>query len=60
MYGLVAIIKKRLGLTPSLSTILQILSVTVFEKTPLPQALTATDIVEKTDEHNNQLMLFNV
>ena len=60
VYVLVAIIKKRLGLTPSLYTMLQILSVTMFEKTPLLQALTATDIAEKTNNNSNQLMLFKL
>jgi hypothetical protein len=60
VYVLVAIIKKRLGLTPSLYTILQILSVTMFEKTPLLQALTATDIAEKTHNNSNQLLLFKL
>jgi IS4 transposase len=38
VYVLVAIVKKRLGLKQSLYTILQILSVTLFEKTPILQA----------------------
>jgi IS4 transposase len=39
IYVLVAIVKKRLNLENSLYTILQILSVTLFEKTPVLQAL---------------------
>jgi len=39
VYLLVAILKKRLHLDLSLYTILQILSLTLFEKTPIPQAL---------------------
>ena len=39
VYLLVAILKKRLHLTSSPDTILQILSLTVFEKTPIQQAL---------------------
>ena len=39
VYALIAIIKKRLSLEPNLYTILQILSLTVFEKTPLDQLL---------------------
>jgi hypothetical protein len=39
VYLLVAILKKRLHLNSSLSTILQILSLTLFEKTPIAQAL---------------------
>jgi len=42
IYVLVAIVKKRLGLDQSLYTILQILSVTMFEKTPVFQALSGT------------------
>ena len=41
VYVLVAIIKKRLQLDLSLYTILQILSVTAFERSPLPQILSA-------------------
>src|SRR6266511_1176899 len=43
VYVLVAIVKKRLKLDRSLYTILQILSVTMFEKTPILQALSLTD-----------------
>ena len=60
IYVLVAIIKKRLALKPSLYTILQILSVTIFEKTPISQALTETDAIDKTDGNDNQLKLFNL
>ena len=59
IYVLVAIIKKRLGLEPSLYTILQILSVTMFEKLPLLQALMTNDANEFNDENGNQLELFN-
>jgi hypothetical protein len=58
-YVLVAIVKKKLQLNASLYTCLQILSVSVFEKTQLscapqpdePRTETATDV--------NQLILFN-
>ena len=43
VYVLVAIIKKRLYLEASLYTILQILSVTIFERLPLLQVLTESD-----------------
>ena len=59
VYVLIAIIKKRLTLEPSLYTILQILSVTMFEKTLLSQALTENDVFETIDENDNQLKLFN-
>lgn len=60
IYVLVAIIKKRLNLKPSLYTILQILSVTIFEKTPILQALTETDVIDENSENDNQLKLFNL
>jgi hypothetical protein len=58
VYVLVAIVKKRLNLTASLYEILQILSLTLFEKTPLDQLLakTITDEFQSTVE--NQLLLF--
>ena len=59
VYVLIAIIKKRLALEPSLYTILQILSVTMFEKTLLSQALTENDVFETIDGNDNQLKLFN-
>jgi hypothetical protein len=59
IYVLVAIIKKRLNLKPSLYTILQILSVTIFDKTPMLQALTETKIDNQNAENSNQLTLFN-
>ena len=43
VYVLVAIVRKRLGLEASLYQILQIFSVTLFEKTPILQALQASD-----------------
>lgn len=60
IYVLIAIIKKRLNLTPSLYTILQILSVTLFEKTPMPQALTTLDSIDEDITDHNQLKLFNL
>ena len=59
VYVLMAIIKKRLDLRTDLYTILQILSLTLFEKTPLDQMLTIHDY--KTDERDmcNQLNLFD-
>ncbi len=60
IYVLVAIIKKELKLKPSLYTILQILSVSIFEKTPILQALTETDVINENVENDNQLKLFNL
>ncbi len=59
VYALVAIIKKRLHLDHSLYTILQILSVTVFDKYPLYQILTNYDRKWQNDEHPKQLNLFD-
>lgn len=59
IYVLVAIMKKRLKIEASLYTILQVLSVTIFERMPLLQALTDSDYRGETDENNNQLFLFN-
>lgn len=59
VYVLVAIIKKRLNLDRSLYTILQILSVTLFEKTPISQALAIIDYKEQATQVNNQLNLFS-
>ncbi len=59
IYVLVAIIKKRLKLEMSLNTILQILSVTVFNKTPLYQMLTDTDCKNKITSEDKQLKLFD-
>ena len=58
VYVLVAIIKKRLRFDLSLYTILQILSITLFEKMPILQALTATDYKNTIAENSNQLKLF--
>ena len=59
VYVLVAIVKKRLKLEKSLYTILQILSVTLFEKTPIFQALSDTEPGENMGVSPNQLNLFN-
>src|SRR5216684_6542924 len=59
IYVLVAIVRKRLGLEVSLYQILQILSVTLFEKTPILQALEACDSDSNLVDIGNQLILFN-
>lgn len=59
VYVLVAIIKKRLDLDADLYTILQILSVTVFEKTQLNQLLRKPDYINERNTGSNQLNLFN-
>lgn len=60
VYVLVAIIKKRLNLDMSLYTILQILSVTVFEKMPLLQTVTKVENKNNTTNMPNQLNLFDI
>ena len=59
VYVLVAIVKKRLGLDHSLYTILQILSVGLFEKTPILQAFSQQQPTAERDPSRNQLELFN-
>jgi transposase len=59
VYVLVAIVRKRLGLEASLYQILQILSVTLFEKTPILQALQASDSENDLLDAGNQLILFD-
>jgi Transposase DDE domain/Domain of unknown function (DUF4372) len=59
VYVLVAIVRKRLALGPSLYQILQILSVTLFEKTPILQALQASDTDNNSPDADNQLILFD-
>ena len=58
VYVLVAIVKKRLGIDHSLYTILQILSVSLFEKIDLYQLLTNFEYNFLTEEVSNQLNLF--
>ena len=60
VYVLVAIVKKELRLERSLSEILQVLSLTLFEKTPLLQALQAEIDASEQDTDRNQLRLFDL
>jgi hypothetical protein len=60
VYVLVAIVRKRLLLPISLYQILQILSVTLFEKTPILQALQPPDSQEDSFDDSNQLSLFTL
>jgi len=60
VYVLVAIVRKRLALDASLYQILQILSLTLFEKTPILQALQAPDSQEELPDSGNQLILFDL
>ena len=60
IYVLVAILKKRLKLEASLYTILQILSLNLFEKVPLLQVLTEFDYRDINPHCDNQLTLFDL
>ena len=59
VYVLVAIIRKRLGLTASLYEILQILSLTMFERMPINSMLSRDPIPEPDATLDNQLKLFD-
>jgi hypothetical protein len=59
VYVLVAIVRKRLALESSLYQILQILSLTLFEKVPISQALQPSDSQNESDDNPNQLILFD-
>lgn len=59
VYVLVAIVKKRIKIEASLYTILQILSLALFEKIPLDQLLKNTELQMHTSENVNQLNLFS-
>jgi hypothetical protein len=59
VYVLVAIVKKRLNTEASLYTILQILSLTLFEKMTLDQLLRNAEVQMTIQQNNNQLNLFN-
>ena len=59
VYLLVAITKKRMNIEQSLYTILQILSVSVFEKMPLLQAFQSADYSSEGGDFRNQLSLWN-
>ena len=58
VYVLVAIVKKRLRIELSLYTMLQIFSLTLFEKKPILQVLTDTDYKNKITSSHIQLKLF--
>jgi transposase len=60
VYVLVAIVRKRLGLEPSLYQILQVLSLTLFEKTPILRALQQIDSQLELPCPVNQLNLFGL
>lgn len=59
VYVLVAIVKKRFKLEASLYELLQILSLTLFERDPIDQVLTLAPAEQYRLEHANQLTLFD-
>ena len=58
VYVLVAIVKKRLNLEASLYTLLQIFSLTLFEKMPIQHAFAGSDYIPDNVNLSNQLNLF--
>jgi hypothetical protein len=60
VYVIVALIKKRLNIQANLNTILQILSVTTFEKVPLSRLLNDPNYALQDNENHNQLLLFDL
>ena len=59
-YVLIAILRKRLAIDRNLYTILQILSLSLFEKVPVYQALTGTAYTSELSPNANQLQLFDL
>src|SRR5450755_4692845 len=59
VYVLIAIVKKRLALEASLYTLLQVFSVTIFEKMTMPQALSETRTTFEENATGSQLNLFS-
>jgi hypothetical protein len=59
-YVLIAILKKRLLLSASLHEILQVLSLNLFEKTPILQACGESQSHEKSRVFSNQLSLLDL
>ena len=60
VYVLVAIVRKQLGISASLYQILQVASVTIFERVPILQALQPQNIQEKSELLFNQLNLWDL
>jgi uncharacterized protein DUF4372/DDE family transposase len=60
IYVLVAIVKKQLGISRNLSEILQILSISLFEKIDIYEALTSNSFKTELEAPSNQLNLFNI
>ncbi|HET7234752.1 MAG TPA: IS4 family transposase, partial [Longimicrobium sp.] len=60
VYLIVAIVRKRLGIQRDLYTLLQILSLSLFERIPLEQALGSPDFADLKIPAANQLLLFEL
>jgi hypothetical protein len=60
VYVLVAIVKKQLAPERNLYTLLQILSLSLFEKMPISQAFSQTEHITQNYQNDNQLSLFNL
>ena len=60
IYVMIAMVKKELGLSATVYQILQVVSVNVFERTPILQALQYEDSQENVSSFSNQLNLFNL
>ena len=59
VYVLVAILRKRLGLDVSLYSLLQVLSIGLFEKSPILQAFQHIEPTNESNDVSNQLNLFD-
>ncbi|MCH8219074.1 MAG: IS4 family transposase [Planctomycetes bacterium] len=59
-YMLVLVLRKQLSLSQSTYTILQFLSVSIFEKTPISMAFSDSDITYRNEMNHNQLLLFDL
>lgn len=60
IFVLLAIIKKRLKIDVSLYTFLKVISISIFEKTPIFQLFQDQNYTNKNDRDSNQLFLFNL
>ena len=60
VYVLLAIIKKKLKIEHSLYTFLQLISISIFEKTPIISMFSDSNYINEIDHNYNQLSLFNL
>lgn len=60
VYVLLAIIKKKLKIEYSLYTFLQLISISIFEKTPIISMFSDSSYINEIDYNSNQLSLFNL